>query len=133
MKRSVRSAALVFILVAFSATAFGHHAVQAQFDVRDIRTFTGIMTNVELINPHPYFHLDVDVGDGAVENWAFEAPALNVLRRAGLIRQLRVGETYTVEYNPARNGEPLGLMLAITLPDGNELQMRSLDPALRSQ
>ena len=133
MKQSVRNAALAAILSASAATASAHHAVQAQFDVRDVRTFTGVMTDVELINPHPYFHLDVDVGGGSVENWAFEAPALNVLRRAGLVRQLRVGETYTVEYNPARNGEPLGLMLAITWPDGNELQMRSLDPALRAQ
>ena len=113
--------------------ANAHHAVQAQFDVNDVRTFDGVMTKVELINPHPYFHLDIETAAGETENWALEAPALNTLRRAGLVKQLRVGEHYTVEYHPARNGEPIGLMLAVTLPDGNRLAMRSIDPALREQ
>ncbi|MFL2547057.1 MAG: DUF6152 family protein [Candidatus Rariloculaceae bacterium] len=120
---------VVFLLGASLASA--HHAVQAQFDVSDVRTFTGVMTQVEMINPHPYFHVDVETSGGAVENWALEAPALNVLRRAGMVKSLRVGESYTVDYNPARNGEKIGLMLAVTLPDGNRLEMRSIDPALR--
>jgi hypothetical protein len=111
--------------------AFAHHAVQAQFDISQVQTFTGVMTQVELINPHPYFHVDVETADGQIVNWALEAPALNVLRRAGMVKSLRVGDRYTVDYNPARNGENIGLMLAVTLPDGNRLEMRSIDPSLR--
>lgn len=124
------SSVIAGLLVTVSI-AKAHHAVQAQFDVSDVQTFTGVMTLVELINPHPYFHLDVETSDGQTENWALEAPALNVLRRAGLVKSLRVGDTYTVDFNPARNGEPIGLMLAVTLPGGNRLEMRSVDPALR--
>ena len=124
------SSVIAGLLVTVSI-AKAHHAVQAQFDVSDVQTFTGVMTLVELINPHPYFHLNVETSDGQTENWALEAPALNVLRRAGLVKSLRVGDTYTVDFNPARNGEPIGLMLAVTLPGGNRLEMRSVDPALR--
>ena len=124
------SSVIAGLLVTVSI-AKAHHAVQAQFDVSDVQTFTGVMTLVELINPHPYFHLNVETSDGQTENWALEAPALNVLRRAGLVKSLRVGDTYTVDFNPARNGEPIGLMLAVTLPGGNHLEMRSVDPALR--
>ncbi len=118
-------------LLVMVSIAEAHHAVQAQFDVADVQTFTGVMTKVELINPHPYFHLDVETSEGQMESWALEAPALNVLRRAGLVKSLRVGDTYTVDFNPARNGEPIGLMLAVTLPGGNRLEMRSIDPTLR--
>ena len=119
------------LLLLFGASAtFAHHAVQAQFDVDQLQSFTGTMTQVELINPHPYFHLDVETDSGEVVNWSIESVALNALRRMGLIKELRVGEVYTVEYHPARNGETLGLMTAITLPSGNRLLMRTQDPAL---
>ena len=110
-----------------------HHAVQAQFDVQQVVTFSGVMTQVELINPHPYFHIDVETDDGQTENWAIESVALNALRRAGLLKELAVGREYTVEVHPARNGENVALMVAITLPNGNRLLMRSVDPALATE
>jgi hypothetical protein len=107
--------------------ASAHHAVQAQFDVNNIHTFTGLMTKVEFINPHPYFYLDVEGPDGEVVNWEIESVALNALRRMGLVKELRAGLEYTVEYHPARNGESQGLMMAITLPTGNRLLMRNAE------
>jgi hypothetical protein len=125
----VTGTAATFLITTFAAQA--HHAVQAQFDVKEVRSFTGTMTKVELINPHPYFHLDVETDSGEIINWSVESVALNVLRRAGMIKEMRVGEEYTVEYHPSRNGETIGLMLAITLPTGNRLVMRTLDPSFR--
>ena len=126
MKTLLRPSVFVCLSIVLGASvAAAHHAVQAQFDVNDVQTFTGTMTEVELINPHPYFHLDVETPGGEVVNWAIESVALNALRRMGLLKQLQVGLDYTVEYNPARNGERVGLMTAITLPNGNRLLMRS--------
>lgn len=116
-----------------TSIASAHHAVQAQFDVNEVMTFSGVMTNVELINPHPYFHIDVEMENGQTENWAIESVALNALRRAGLLKELAVGREYTVDVHPARNGENVALMVAITLPDGRRLLMRSLDPTLATQ
>ena len=132
MKTLLRSCVLLSLLLGAS-TGSAHHAVQAQFDVSDVQTFIGTMTKVELINPHPYFHLDVETADGEIVNWSIESVALNALRRMGLIKQLQVGLEYTVEYNPARNGTTIGLMTAITLPNGNRLLMRSQDPTVAQQ
>ena len=126
MKTLLRPSVFVCLSIVLGASvAAAHHAVQAQFDVNDVQPFTGTMTEVELINPHPYFHLDVETPGGEVVNWSIESVALNALRRMGLLKQLQVGLDYTVEYNPARNGERVGLMTAITLPNGNRLLMRS--------
>jgi hypothetical protein len=130
MKTTIGSLLCAFpVALVLTTGASAHHAVQAQFDVQQLQTFTGVMTEVELINPHPYFHLDVDTGNGQIENWSVESVALQALRRAGLLKQLRVGQTFTIEAHPSRNGEPIFLMVAITLPDGNRLTMRSLDPS----
>jgi len=130
MKITLKHMLCAFATALIAATgASAHHAVQAQFDVGQVQTFTGVMTDVELINPHPYFHLDVDKGNGEIENWSVESVALQALRRAGLLKQLKVGDTYTLDVHPSRNGEPVFLMIAITLPDGNKLTMRSLDPS----
>ncbi len=134
MRKFIKIGISVFIGFALQTTvASAHHAVQAQFDVQQVKTFTGVMTDVELINPHPYFHVDVDMGNGQTENWAIESVALNALRRAGLLKELAVGREYTMEVHPARNGENVALMVAITLPNGNRLVMRSLDPTLATQ
>jgi len=107
-------------LVLSAPAAFAHHAVQAQFDVGKVSTFTGTLAKTELINPHPYLHFDVKAG-AKTTRWEIEAPALVALRRLGLIKRLKVGETYTVQYAPARNGTPLGLIRSITLPGGETI------------
>ncbi|HSG66534.1 MAG TPA: DUF6152 family protein [Gammaproteobacteria bacterium] len=134
MKRLITSGFCVFFLaLGVAPVTLAHHAVQAQFDVQEVRTFTGVMTKVELINPHPYFHMDIASPDGQTQSWAIESVALNALRQAGLLKELQVGREYTVEVHPARNGEAVALMVAITLPNGNRLAMRTLDPALARQ
>ena len=91
MKTLLRPSVFVCLSIVLGASvAAAHHAVQAQFDVNDVQTFTGTMTEVELINPHPYFHLDVETPGGEVVNWAIESVALNALRRMGLLKQLQV-------------------------------------------
>jgi hypothetical protein len=124
----------VLLIVPLQASiGWAHHAVQAQFDVQEVKTFTGVMTKVELINPHPYFHMDIQNADGETESWAIESVALNALRQAGLLKELQAGREYSVEAHPARNGRAIALMVAITLPNGNRLLMRTLDPALARQ
>jgi hypothetical protein len=117
----------VVALASFAApAAFSHHAVQAQFDVGKMSTFTGTLAKTELINPHPYLHFDVKAG-AKTTRWEIEAPALVALRRLGLIKRLKVGETYTVQYAPARNGTPLGLIRSIRLPSGETIVTSSAE------
>jgi hypothetical protein len=98
--------------------AAAHHAVQAQFNVDKTDAFDGVLTRVELVNPHPQIYFDVKGDKGAVTAWRIEAPAIAALRRMGLMRILKVGTTYKVEYSPARNGEKNALLRAIITSDG---------------
>ena len=116
----LRHALWVALLAFATSSVVAHHAVQAQFDVGKLSSFTGTLMKTELINPHPYLHFDVKANTKTTR-WEIEAPALVALRRLGLIKRLKVGETYKVEYAPARNGTPLGLIRSITLPSGEKI------------
>jgi hypothetical protein len=120
----LRTTALIAALAVTAAgvtAANAHHSVSAQFRVDDPVQFAPAkLKRVEWINPHPYLTFELKGPDGVVQDWAMESMAPAALRRAGLSGReaLKVGETYTVYYNPARNGKPIGLLMAFTLPDG---------------
>lgn len=92
-------------LMAPPATA--HHSFAAEFDAKNCRDFTGVLTKVDWQNPHAYFYLDVKNESGTVESWSFQTYALITLRRAGTDRQLfmdHVGKEVFVRGCLARNG-----------------------------
>lgn len=103
-----------------SLSASAHHAVNSQFDVTRNVALTGVLTKVELINPHSYLYFDVRERSGKVVNYAVESGAPGALRRGGLSARdsLIPGQTYKFVICPSRNGSKSGLMSALTLPDG---------------
>lgn len=105
-----------------------HHAVQAQFEVETRLTTQGDLTRIQLVNPHPQLYFDLPGEDGEAVNWRIEAPAIAGLRRMGILRILKVGESYSLEYAPARNGEPNGLFRAIVTEDGRRFGSEVADP-----
>lgn len=121
MRRSIVKFSLWSLLVVgVCAPALAHHAVNAQFDVtRNVR-LEGVLTKVEIINPHSYIHFDVKATSGKVTNYSIETGAPGAMKRAGLSMRdaLKVGQKYTIVICPSRNGTPTGLMSGITLPDG---------------
>ena len=105
-------------------SAAAHHSIQAQFDVHQTVTVSGVVTKVEYINPHSYLTVDVTEADGSTTRWAFEMAAAGQLRRAGLSRAdrggLKAGDELTVIAMPARNGSTTGLAQILKLSDGRE-------------
>lgn len=99
--------------------ADAHHADNSQFDANKNLAFTGVLSRMNIGNPHSYLFF-VRMVDGKQENWAFETEAVLALRRAGLsLREsLKIGGTYSLVYSPALDGSPSGLMTAIKLSDG---------------
>jgi len=75
----------VFLL---AAPLFAHHSFAAEFDGKNCREFTGILTKLDWQSPHPYFYVDIKDAGGKVENWSFQTYAPITLRRAGNDRQL---------------------------------------------
>lgn len=105
--------------LAIASSALAHHAVNSEFAVNKTVQHRGVLTKIEMINPHAYLHFDVKQGARTV-NFAVQSGAPNVLRRAGLSARdnLLIGQSYTFTVSPSRNGSPTGLMSSITLPDG---------------
>jgi len=47
-----------FLLVVFSLPVLAHHSFSSEFDANKKISIDGVISKVELINPHGYVHLD---------------------------------------------------------------------------
>ena len=117
-KKLIITASAIATSFAIAAPSFAHHAVNAQFDVSKEVTATGVLTKLEPINPHSRWTINVKNAAGVNESWVFESASPALLRRAGLkVREtLKVGDSYTVHYNPSRAAtQKMGFMRAVTI------------------
>ena len=102
------AAAMLAALLLCAYPARAHHSFAAEFDARNCREFTGILTKLDWQSPHPYFFMDVKDASGKVQNWSFQTYAPITLRRAGNDRQLfmdNIGKEVWVRGCLARNGK----------------------------
>ena len=83
-----------------------HHSISAQFDSTKPVTLTGIVSNVDWMNPHTYVFVDVnDPSLGKARTWACELASPTELARRGFNRSaLRVGMAVRVIGTRARDG-----------------------------
>jgi hypothetical protein len=81
------AAALAMVWLLLPGSSSAHHAVGSEFDVKNCREFTGILTRLDWENPHTHFFLDVKDATGKVESWSFQAYSTLTMRRAGTERQ----------------------------------------------
>jgi hypothetical protein len=70
--------------------SFAHHSVASEFDVKNCRDFTGILTRLAWENPHTHFFMDIKDASGKVESWSFQGYSTLTMRRAGTDRQVLV-------------------------------------------
>jgi hypothetical protein len=98
-----------------AAPAFAHHAINAQFDVTKLVAKEGVLTKLDNVNPHAYWHFDIKDADGRIEEWNIESVAPNALRAAGISMKndIRIGQDYKFQIAPSRNGSNTGLLLVL--------------------
>ena len=125
MKRvliAIAAAALMSASLAGEASA--HHAINAQFDVTKLVAKEGVLTKLDNINPHAYWHFDIKGADGKVENWNIESVAPNALRAAGISMKddIKIGQNYKFQIAPSRNGSNTGLLLVLEV-NGKTIQL----------
>ena len=119
--RHFMSCAAMFVCL-FALPASGHHAFSAEFDGDRPITLTGIVTEMEWVNPHAWIHMEVETGDGDVENWMIEGAAPNALIRRGWNRDSLVpGTEITITGFLARDGSNRANGREILLADGSRL------------
>ena len=109
-----------------AAPAFAHHAFAAEFDAKKPVHLEGVVTKVELINPHAWIHVDVKAADGKVASWMIEAGSPNVLLRRGFTKTtVAPGTQVVVDGYQAKDGSMKANGRDITLPDGRKLFLGS--------
>ncbi len=114
------------LLLASAIPAWAHHAFAAEFDAKRPIHLEGAVTEVELINPHSWIHVDVKQPDGTTVNWMCEAGSPNVLLRRGFNKNtIAKGTQVVVDGYQSKDGSFRMNGRDITLPDGRKLFLGS--------
>jgi hypothetical protein len=124
-KLAIAGVCTAFILAA-AIPAWAHHAFAAEFDAKAPVHLEGTLTQVELINPHSWIHVDVTGKDGKTTNWMVEAGSPNVLLRRGFNKNtIEKGTKVVVDGYQSKDGSNRANGRDITLPDGRKLFLGS--------
>lgn len=109
-------------LTAGAAPCAAHHAFASVFDRNSPIELTGKVTRVEWMNPHTWFYIAVDNGNGETEEWGLEMGSPNTLVRRGWSQDtLAIGQVITVTGARARDGSLRGAVREVMLASGERL------------
>jgi len=113
-----------FALAAMLATpglVLAHHSAAGVDQSRTV-TIVGVLKEFKWANPHSWMDIDVADDKGASKLWSVEMTAPAYLARAGWTsKTVKPGDKVSVTVRPMKNGDPGGLFVSITLPDGRVL------------
>lgn len=113
-----------FVGIALPVTA--HHSVTGVFDSDSPFELTGVITEVEWINPHVFVHLQVTDETGGVEDWQLETAPTQFFRNAGVSKSLLEGDGKAVTITGIRardKSKRIGWISRITYSDGRFIQI----------
>lgn len=126
---------LAAILALTSGLAAGTAAAHHSFSVFNMQTeieITGVVKEVQWTNPHIWIWVNVTNDDGEIVTWGLEGMSPNFLARRGWERTtLEAGDEVTVSLRPLNSGEPGGMFMGTTTPDGVVLSMGGGQPGQR--
>jgi hypothetical protein len=130
-KWTVRFAVFCACLLA-SASLYAHHSLAGMYAIGKEAKITGAFKAFRLINPHSALKVDVKGGDGSIVEWNILGGSVQQLARLGIGKTgpnaLKAGDEITVTIMPALDGKsPIGLLVALTYPDGHTVRFRSPD------
>ena len=116
------------------ASLHAHHSLAGVYKLGAEAKVTGAFKAFRLVNPHSSLRIDVREKDGKTVEWAIIGGSVQSIARLGLGRTtdgpnaLHPGDEITVTIVPALDGKsPVGLLVAITYPDGHTLRFRGVD------
>ncbi len=113
----------VLSLLAINSSA--HHAFSSEFSAESPVDLLGIVTKVEMINPHSWIHIAVVNEDGDTESWMVEGGSPNALFRQGVTKDsIPIGAELKVFGYQARDGGLRAVGRDINFSDGRPLFFR---------
>ena len=106
-----------------------HHSA-AGVDRTKTVTVTGTVKEFRWTNPHSWIDLDVPNDAGGTTTWSAEMTSPAFLLRAGWrASTVKAGDKVSIVLRPMKSGDPGGLFVSITLPDGRVMGERPPAPA----
>ncbi|HEX4050144.1 MAG TPA: DUF6152 family protein [Steroidobacteraceae bacterium] len=117
----LKQVAMAMVLaVGAMGLAEAHHAGNSQFDGNRVLPFKGVLEKVYSGNPHGYLYFVRMLPNDQQQHWIFETDAILAMHRAGLSvrNDLKVGDSFSLAYNPALDGSNGGNLVAIQLMNG---------------
>jgi len=120
--------AVVAAGLAATQPAMAHHAIQAEYEMSETKSFTGVMTRFAMINPHVRWFFEETKPDGTKVTWEMSGAGPGALRAAGLVRIFQIGSVYEVTFAPAKNGANVGRVRTMKGSDGKVITLFHEDP-----
>ena len=123
MKKLFMLALMIFGVQSYTVSA--HHAFAQEFSVDLPVDLSGIVTKVELINPHSWIHIAVTNAEGVEESWMVEGGSPNSLFRQGITKDsIPIGAELDVFGYQARDRTLKAVGRDISFADGTPLFFR---------
>lgn len=104
-----------------SVPLLAHHGTAALDTGKEV-TLKGTVTEWIWSNPHCFLQFDAKDDSGKVRNWAVETQNPTTMTQRGWSRSsFQAGDEVTVILEPVKNGQPIGRLLTVVLPNGQKL------------
>ncbi len=109
----------IAVSLACIGPAMAHHGITAQFDTSTTFEISGVVTDLEFVNPHAYVYFDVTGDSGEVVPWRCELRAATVLRRSGWSEDMfSPGTEIDVLASPDRRDAQTCYLVTVTFANG---------------
>ena len=101
--KTVASLTVLLGFMSMTAPLSAHHS-RAMFDVTELISVEGVVTDVQWRNPHMWVTLDVPGPNGTKESWGFEGSGAASMVASGISPQiLKVGNRVKIIAHPSRD------------------------------
>ena len=113
---------LVMGIVISGKPSVAHPAFSAEFHIDKPMTMKGTLVRWDMINPHSWFHIDVEGDSGNTVTWQIEGGSPNELIRNGVTKNtVEIGTVLSIEGYLAKDGTEKAVGRNFVLEDGSRL------------
>lgn len=120
---SGRAIGLATVILAVAGTAAAHHGVSGTFDESRTIKIAGVITKMELVNPHSWVYLAVKNSAGGTDTWRCEMRAGALLKRSGwTLDMFKPGTQLYIVAAPAWNEPRACYSETVTFQDGRTIE-----------
>jgi hypothetical protein len=119
--KTLKIGGLVMIALCIAVSGYAHHSA-AGIDTTKTVSQEGTVKQFKWANPHSWLEVEVPNAKGGMDIWNLEMNPPSFLVRAGWkSTSVKPGDKIKFTARPFKNGDPGGIFVSVTLPDGKTL------------